>query len=140
MSKRIKGQALSLSFDGEDYWADMTEAILDNEEAKGDVTTFEDAAAGGAARQHFLTVTATQSTDADSFWSMVWDHSGEIVPYVYAVHGNAVPSADRPHMTGTVKIPPKPKLGGGANTTYTFQVRFDCEEEPTKVIAPAPEG
>ena len=135
MSTRIKGNGLMLTIDSEDYWADITEAVLDSEEAKGDVTTFEDAAAGGAARQYFISASAIQSTDTDSFWSMIWDHSGEIVPYVYAVHGNATPSASKPHMTGTCKIPTKPKLGGAANATYVFDARFDCQEEPTKVIA-----
>lgn len=134
ISTRIKGQALTLEIDGADYAADISSAVLDNEEASSDVVTFADVASGGG-RQFFITTTAVQSTDADSFWSTIWDHSGQIVNYTFAVHGNAVPTPAQPHFTGTVKIPPKPKLGGDANTTYTFESRFDCQEVPTKVTA-----
>lgn len=131
-STRIKGSKLLLTMDGTDYWADAIKVELDNEEASGDVTTFEDAAAGGA-RQFFFTVTALQSTAASSFWRWLWENTGETVPAVYAPHGNAVATADQPHFEGSVTVGPKPKIGGeaGASTTYTFDYRLDCTAEPT---------
>lgn len=132
-STRIKGAALALEFGGTDHWQDITSALFSNEEADGDVTTFADAAAGGA-RQHFVTITAIQSTQSGSFWNYVWDNTGSTVAYKYAVHGNAVATADQPHLTGTLTIGPKPDLGGdaGASNTYTFEVRFDINGEPVK--------
>lgn len=131
-SNRIKGAALGLTIDGVDYWADVTSVVFDNEEASGDVTTFADAAAGGA-RQHFATISAIQSVQTASFWRFVWDNTGQTATYKYAPHGNAVATADQPHLTGTLKIGPKPSLGGdaGATNTFTFETRFDIDGEPT---------
>lgn len=131
MSTRIKGNALALEFGGTDYWADATSVILDNEDSAAGVVTFEDASKAGN-RTFFFTVGAIQSTSTSSFWRYVWENTGEVVNYKYAVHGNAVATADQPHFTGTVKIGPKPSLGGQAsvNGEYTFEVRFDCQEEP----------
>lgn len=132
MSTRIKGSALKLTLGSTDYWADITSCVLENEEADGGATTFADAAAGGA-RTYFFTLTAIQSTSASSFWRYLWENTGEVVSYVYAPHGNTTASADEPHFTGTVKVPVKPSVGGeaGANTEYTFEIRMDCQEEPT---------
>lgn len=132
MSTRIKGSALKLTIGSTDYWADVTSAVLDNEEADTGATTFADAQAGGA-RQYFFTLNAIQSTDSASLWSYIWANTGEIVAYTYAPHGNTTATANEPHFVGTVKIPPKPSIGGeaGANVEYTFEVRMDCQEEPT---------
>ena len=126
VNPRVKGSALALSFGGTDFWADATSVVLDNEEASSDVTTFADAAAGGA-RQEFFTITAIQSTATGSFWSYVHANSGATVAFRYAPHGNAVATADEPHVLGMVKIGPKPALGGeaGKTTEYTFETRFD---------------
>ncbi len=131
MSARIKGKALGLTIGGVDYWADITACEFDNEEADGDVTTFADAAAGGA-RQHFATISAIQSTESASFWRTVWANSGLEAAFKYAVHGNTEATSDQPHLTGTLKIGPKPKLGGeaGATNTFTFETRFDVNGEP----------
>lgn len=131
-STRIKGSALALSIGGVDYWADATSVLLDNEEASSDVTTFADAAAGGA-RLEYFTIGAIQSTATDSFWSFVRENVGAEVPFRYAVHGNAVATADQPHVLGTVKILTAPPLGGeaGATTEYTFETRFDVVGKTT---------
>lgn len=132
MSTRIKGSALALTFGGTDYWADATSVVLDNEEAVSGITTFEDASLGGG-RTFFFTISAIQSTETSSFWRYLWANTGEVVAYKYAVHGNATATADQPHLTGTVKVGPKPALGGDAsvNGEYVFTVRLDCQEEPT---------
>lgn len=132
MSTRIKANALALSFGGTDYWADATSVVFENEETATGITTFEDASLGGA-RTYFFTVGAIQSTDPTSFWRYLWENTGEVVAYKYAVHGNATASDTEPHLTGTVKIGPKPTLGGEAsvNGEFTFEIRLDCQEEPT---------
>lgn len=132
MSIRIKGNALALTFGGTDYWADATSVTFENEDAASGITTFEDASMAGG-RTYFFNVSAIQSTDSTSFWRYLWENTGEVVAYKYAVHGNATATDDEPHLTGTVKIGPKPTLGGDAsvNGEYVFTVRLDCQEEPT---------
>jgi hypothetical protein len=131
MSTRIKGSALKLTIGTQDYWADITSAVLENEEAGAGVTTFADAQAGGA-RQFYMTLSAIQSTAVSSFWSYVWANTGAVVSYVYAPHGNETATVSEPHFVGTVKVPAKPSIGGEAGTAveYVFEVRMDCQEEP----------
>lgn len=131
-STRIKGTklALTLGTPGVDYWADITQYELNNDEADSDVTTFEDAAGGGA-RQYKLTGTAIQSTDLASFWRYVWENTGEEVPFTLAPHGNTVATAAQPHFVGLVTIGPKPTIGGEAGTgAFTFEFEWDVEGEP----------
>lgn len=134
-STRIKGVALSLLFGSPavEYKADVTAVTLSNEEADSDVTTFADAAEGGA-RDFFLNITGIQSTDADSLWSYCWDNSGEEVGFTYAPHGNKTPTASQPHFTGNVKIGPKPEIGGEAGTsnTFTFETQWSVVGTPVK--------
>lgn len=131
-STRIKGAALALSFGGTDYWADHTSVKLENEEGNADTVTFADAAAGGS-RKFYFTLAAIASTQVGSFWRYVWANTGATVAYRYAPHGNAVAEPDKPHFVGTVKIGPKPSMGGdaGADNEFTFEARLDCQEEPT---------
>ena len=131
---RIKGVALTLKLGATDYKTDVTACEIDNVEADGDVTTFEDAAGAGA-RKWLMKLSAIQSTDTASLWSYIWTASGTTVAYVYAPHGNAVASAAQPHFTGNVKIGPKPKIGGaaGASNTYVFDAEWECTGEPTRV-------
>ena len=142
MSTRIKGVALILSI-GEpavDYKCDISKYLVTNEEGKGkdSVTTFCDAASGGA-RNWLLKLTAVQSTDTASLWRYIWENSGKKVKYVVAAHGNDVPTADQPHLTGTLTIGPKPDLGGEAGTdkTFTFETEWELDGEPTLLTAPA---
>lgn len=125
-STRIHGAALALSLGGTDYWADATSVKLDNEDAAAGVVTFADAADGGS-RKFFFTVSAIQSTASGSFWRYVWASTGSEVAYIYAPHGNVTATADEPHFTGTLKIGPKPAIGGdaGLDVDQVFEVRFD---------------
>ena len=137
-STRMRGNALALKFGSpaENYWADATSVVLDNEESDSDVVTFEDAAGGDAARQYFFSITAIQSTDESSFWSYVWENAGNVVAFTYAPHGNTEPEPGKPHFLGTCRIGPKPAIGGeaGRTNTYTFETRFDIESGPVKDI------
>lgn len=131
-STRIKGTklALDLGTPATNYWADIRSYELTNDEADSDVTTFEDAAGGGA-RQYKLAGEAIQSTDSASFWMYVWENVGETVPFTLAPHGNEVPSASQPHFVGNVKIGARPKIGGEAGTgAFTFDFEWDVEGVP----------
>lgn len=109
---------------------DTTSVVLDSEE--DNITTFCDAEAGGA-RRYFFQIGAVQSTDEDSLWRYLWDHSGQETAFTYAPHGNETPTADEPHFTGIVRIGPKPTLGGDASITDSFQFesRWEVVGEPT---------
>lgn len=131
-STRIYGKQLRLEIDGTDQWADTISCVLKNEENGDTVTTFEDASLGQTLKYYFE-VTAIQSTDATSFWSWVYDNVGEIVAFEYAVHGNAAPATDQPHLVGTLEVLAPPELGGeaGRKNTFTFTTRLDIVGTPT---------
>jgi hypothetical protein len=141
-STRIKGNilpVLTLGSPGTSYSADVISWSIENEEADSDVITFEDAASGGT-RQFFLRGSAVQSTATASFWSYVWENSGETeVAYTIAPHGNATPSATEPHFVGTLTIGPKPTIGGEASTSsssaFVFDFEFEIDGVPTMDIA-----
>lgn len=139
-SNRIKGAALTLLIgdtDPVDYKADVSACTLENEEASGGVTTFEDAATGGR-RQYYFNLSAIQSTDPDSLWREIWEHTGETVPFTYAPHGNDEPTDEKPHFVGMVTIGTRPNIGGeaGATNEYVFESRWDIEGLPTMITAP----
>lgn len=132
---RIKGKALVFKLATIDYAADVTDIVLEAEEADADVTTFADAAAGGAT-DWFFRGTAIQSTDTAALWNYLWNSSGTTaVAYVYAPNGNTTPSTTKPHYTGTVSLGRKPSIGGAADETWTFDFEIKCDQEPTKVTA-----
>ena len=139
-STRIKANALKLTIDGTDYWADFSSVMMQSEEAASDVTTFYDASLGGR-RDFFFTVSGVQSTETTSFWRAMWDDAGTEVAFIYAPHGNATPSANQPHFTGTVRLPPQGAimLGGEASPDGTFSfdgVRMDIVGDVTLDVTP----
>lgn len=134
-STRIKANALKLTIDGDDYWADLSSVSLQSEDAAADVNTFYDASLGGR-RDWFFTVSGVQSTESTSFWVAMWNAAGDEVPFVYNPHGAATASSSTPNFTGTVRIPAKGSfmLGGDASADGTFSfdgVRMDVVGEVT---------
>lgn len=134
---RITGkQGLVFKLETVDYASDVTTVTLSNEDADADVTTFADAAAGGT-KQWFFEGTALAGTDTTgALWRYLWANTGDNnVAFVYAPYGNATPTADKPHFTGTCTIGAKPEIGGEAGSTWTFDFRIDVNAEPTLVSA-----
>ncbi len=139
-SARIKGTKLGLKIGtpGTDYWADLSSWKISNDDADKDVTTFEDAAAGGS-KQFKLSGTAIQSTATGSFWRYAWENTGTDAAFTIAPHGNEVATEDQPHVIGTVTIGAKPDLGGDAGTgAYTFD--FEWNITGTPVLDPTPDA
>lgn len=139
-STRIKANALQLTIDGVDYWADFSSVVMQSEDASGDVNTFYDASLGGR-RDFYFTVGGVQSTEATSFWRAMWTGAGSEETFIYAPHGNAAASADKPHFTGTVRLPARGafQLGGEASADGTFSfdgVRMDIVGEVTLDTTP----
>ncbi|TNM61533.1 hypothetical protein FHN55_17035 [Streptomyces sp. NP160] len=134
---RIKGKALVFKLANTDYSQDLTTLTLESEEADADVTTFADAAAGGATDWYFRGE-AVQSTDAatSSLHTYLWANAGATnIAFVYGPHGNATPTVTKPHYTGTVSLGRKPSIGGDADTTWTYEIEIKLDAEPTKVTA-----
>lgn len=139
-STRIKANALLMSIDAVDYWADFSSVVMQSEDASADVTTFYDASLGGR-RDFYFTVSGVQSTEAASFWRAMWSDAGTEVAFIYAPHGNATASADKPHFTGNVRIPARGafQLGGEASADGTFSfdgVRMDIVGDVTLDVTP----
>lgn len=139
-STRIKANALLLSIDGTDYWADFSSVMMQSEDASSDVNTFYDASLGGR-RDFYFTVSGVQSTASTSFWRAMWSDAGTEVAFIYAPHGNATASADQPHFTGTVRLPARGALtlGGDASSDGTFSfdgVRMDIVGDVTLDTTP----
>jgi hypothetical protein len=135
MATKYDGANLSLMFDGtNEFNADGTAFVLDNEEADQEAVTFAELAAGDA-RQWFIQVTALGDYSAGSIWDLFWENSGQVIPYLAKPYGNAVPTAAQPHFEGTAKVIAKPPIGGTAGETWTYEARLDCQEVPERVIA-----
>lgn len=135
MTARLKGAKLMLKLDtpAVDYQAELTAWRITNDEKDADVTTFADVDSGDD-RKFLLTGTAVQSTDSASFWSYVWANAGaEDITFTLAPHGNAVASADQPHIIGTLTIGPEPELGveAGKDNTGTFEFSWELDAKPT---------
>ncbi|MFD6094667.1 hypothetical protein ACFWGN_21455 [Oerskovia sp. NPDC060338] len=130
-SERITGKTLTLTLGGIERACDVTGFGFSSEEADDDVVTYCDAAAGGKF-DTILTVSAIASTASGSFWRYLFENPGEEdVAYVVAPHGNAVATANQPHLTGTLTLPGgMPELTGETNSTSTFDVEFKCDARP----------
>ena len=132
-SPRIKGTGLRLEIDGTDYWADCTSVVLDQDPA----VVLKDAWGstvdtwGG----WYFAVTAVQSTDPTSLWSLLWTHEHKSACVTYAPHGNPTPTADQPHFTAAVVLGKAPTLGGdaGEGVEYVFTTRLECRGKPERV-------
>lgn len=136
----IGTRLLKLEIDGTEYSAQLTNARLAPTDSDSDTVTFADAAQGGKKDWHLMG-TALQDPSAGTIWSLVFDEAGTDVPYTFIPFGNAVPTADQPHFTGTVTIgaPDGDFLGGEANTSATAKFQFDidwiCTGKPVKKVA-----
>lgn len=132
---KFKGKNLSLLFDGtEEFNAEGTQVVLDNEEGDDDAITFADFSAGET-RQWFFQLTATSDYGADSFWTLLWENAGQEIAFLFKPYGNATATTAQPHFSGTCTVIAKPPIGGTAGETFTFEARLDVEGEPLRVTA-----
>lgn len=131
---KYKGKDLSLLFGAQEVNVEATSIVLTNEEADNDAVTFYDLSQGGAVTWYFE-IEATADYGSSSFWTYLWDNAGSDVAYTFKPYGNTTASASQPHFTGTVTLGPKPSVGGSAGEVFSFSVRMDCTDEPTRVTA-----
>lgn len=132
MSEGIKGAgAVFTTQDGveaaKDHSDDLKAIRITSEDRDDADLTFAEAAAGDL-KDFQLVITALQSTEADSLWRELWDDPGGERDVVYGPHGNAVPTATKPHFTFTVKHTGKPEIGGEAarkGNRFDFEYTYD---------------
>lgn len=124
---------LYLLVDGVQYGQDCKSVVLEGEEADDSDLTFLEAAQGGE-QADALAITAIQSTKAGSLWRKCWDEAGQEVPVVYGPHGNALPTADKPHFVMVAKLGVRPRIGGEARRTkerQDFEASWELMDGPT---------
>ncbi len=134
MVNRVKANSITITVDGDDYTADLSEIMLQSEEASTDVTTFADAALGGAS-DWYIEMAGVTSTDATSFFMACWNNPGDEVPFTLETT-----AATAGEFSGTLRIPAKGRIpfGGTASADGTFSwsgIRFEVVGEPTWTAA-----
>lgn len=137
---RVNKRSALIFVEGTDFSGQISNFRITSAETESDFVTFEDAAAGGA-RDYNVEGTCAQDTDTASFWSFIWDASGDTVTGIYKPHGNAVASPTQPHYTwsATVKEPDGDLLGGDADASTTAVQTLDfawpLDAKPVKVTS-----
>lgn len=130
---RLYGTRLGFTFNGKDYWADITK--YDLSAANGDkVVDFGDAASGSVG-EWTLKGEGVISFAAGSFWQFIWENAGKTVPFILAPHGNKTAAPGKPHFKCNVTIPIKPgqSLDAGDKEGAKFPFEFDVIGEPQQV-------
>lgn len=137
---RIKKNRLTVTVDGDEVTPDVSNLEVRVGDADTDFVSFADAALGGT-KEWTLAMTIAQDTAAGSLWRQIWDNVGAELDVVVRPNGNATPSANEPHFTGTVivKYPDGLILGGDADVSETAVQTVDVEwvftEKPALVTA-----
>lgn len=133
---KYKGASLVLEINSVEYQLETKKAQIVAEEADNDATTFGDLAAGGSF-DYYLEVEAVSDYATNSLWNYVWSNEGNTgVAYSLQPYGNATATATQPHFEGTLTIPGgQAPVGGTADETFTFEVRFELSGKPTMVTA-----
>lgn len=123
-STRIKAQNILFKIGAVEYACDATMVDLVLEDAPGDVQTFCEQRVGG---QWALTLEGITSGDATSLYRVLWSSFGTEGTFTIAPNGNAIPAADQPHYTGTVKFNQLPPLSLTSNETAKFSVTLEVD-------------
>ncbi|WP_345271770.1 hypothetical protein [Nocardioides nanhaiensis] len=125
---------------GTDYTAVVTNCRITAGAADSDITTFLDAASGGA-REYKLEFTAIQDPATATLWNTMFTAPGTSVAVIVKPAGGTTASPTQPHFTGNVIVsePDGDILGGEANASSTARFTFDCAwtftAKPVRVTA-----
>lgn len=130
---RLRANRLALTIGGANYWSEVSKVELAPEYERTPTYDGPDYYPVGWT----LRITAVQSLDAGSLWSLFWEHPNERLPFVYAPAGNEHPTPSDPHFIGEIHIPGRPSVGGAAaiRGDYTFSAVLDVIREPTKITS-----
>lgn len=105
--------------------------IAGEDKDDSDLTFYE--AAQGETKDYTVTLTAIQSTVVGSLWRLLWDNPGGEFAFVYGPHGNATPTADKPHFEMTLKADGRPSIGNTARRSKDRE-EFEYALEVTGAI------
>lgn len=134
--KGTKGKDLSILIDGEEYNTDIKGFRVEPDDGEdASYVTFARLKEGDT-KTWYLRGTAFQDFQTTSFWTFAWLNSGQEVEFVARPYGNAAPSAEQPHFTGTCTIGSKPGFGGDADEEFEFEVEWEVTGVPLRVTAP----
>lgn len=129
---------LVITVGGTDYTAQVSNCEITTQPADSDVTTFAEAASGGA-REYRLKFVALQDLAVGTIWDKVWSAAGSTVAVLVKPYGNAAASAAQPHYSGNVTIvePEGTLIGGDADSAtssrWTFEAEWVFTAKPAKV-------
>lgn len=131
MVDRVTGNRLTLSIGGTEYSAEFSSVTLQSEDAADDIKTF-----GSDNSDWYMTISGITSIDADSFWRYCWTNASTDVAFILRPLGNSTPTADTPHVLGTVRIPERGRLplsvdANPRSSSSWDSIRFDLVGEPT---------
>lgn len=136
----IDKRSLTLTIDGTDYTAVVSNVTITSAESENDFVTFANAAAGGA-RDYKLKLTLAQDAATGTLWRKIWDSAGSDVPALVRPYGNTTATAAQPHFSGTVTIkePDGDFLGGDADASVTavqtVEIEWPFLAKPTLVTS-----
>lgn len=128
-------QDLTLTIDGQEYTEELSDVRIVGAPADAGFVSFSVAQAGGG-RKHTLTFTAVQDPGAGSLWSLMWDNTGDVVPFTLRPAGGVAVSDDTPTLEGEVKItePDGDIIGGTADVStsarFTWSGAWECTARP----------
>ena len=137
----LYGDQVTLTIDGEERALEVFSAsVAAAKVGKKDVTFGE--ANSGTGNKYNLNIEITQDMSEDSLWNVMWDMPGSLVPVLVRPNGNAVPTVDEPHFSGTVKIvEPEGELFGGVAAgeepeRWRVKLEWPFTARPIKITAP----
>jgi len=126
-STRIKASNIVFKIGTTDYACDANMVELTLDDAPGDVQTFCETRVGGQWTLHLEGITSGEDT---SLYRVLWDNFGTEVAFTIAPNGNATPSADQPHYTGTVVFDQLPPLSLTSNEITKFAIDLTVKNTP----------
>lgn len=131
-STRIRGKKLVFKIGANAFHVDASKVELSPADSD-DTATFGSIQAGGSTMK--LNVSGIQSTKKTSLWRWLFDNVGKTATFVFAPNGNETPTADEPHIVGTITVEKPPVLSTEVNSTSTFDLEIPVESWSVKETA-----
>lgn len=122
--------------DGVDYWMDAASVTLDSTPCDDMFVTYEMDLSEKFL--WFFEIEGIQSTATSSLWRFLLGAVGQLVTFRYAVHGNATPRPDQPHLVGRARVMHPPRIGGAASRrgSQSFDMRLEVASPTSPLGAP----
>jgi hypothetical protein len=125
-SPRIKATNIIFKIGTTDYACDANLVQLTTQDAPGDVRSFCEVQVG---QEWTLQLDGITSLDSDSLYQLLWANYGTEVAFTLAPGGNATPSADAPHYTGTAIFDKLPDVALSSGEVSKFSVTLTVKND-----------